>query len=99
MGPSMVTFLKEVNGRAKEADKILMSHQGALSPETHIEHGDRIVFLAHTLEYCVVGIGCRLPEPHYPLRQHPQIPRRGAAPHPDPNFAPHAAHRLSERIS
>ncbi len=30
MGPSMVTFLKEVYGRAKEADKFLMSQQPAL---------------------------------------------------------------------
>ena len=31
MGPSMVAFLKEVYGRAKEADKFLMSRQPALS--------------------------------------------------------------------
>ena len=30
MGPSMVAFLKEVYGRAKEADKFLMSQQPAL---------------------------------------------------------------------
>ena len=30
MGPSMVAFLKEVYGRAKEADKFLMSRQPAL---------------------------------------------------------------------
>ena len=31
MGPSMVVFLKEVYGRAKEADKFLMSQQPALN--------------------------------------------------------------------
>ena len=30
MGPSMVAILKEVYGRAKEADKFLMSRQPAL---------------------------------------------------------------------
>ena len=30
MGPSMIAFLKEVYGRAKEADKFLMSQQPAL---------------------------------------------------------------------
>ena len=30
MGPSMVAFLKEVYGRAKAADKFLMSQQPAL---------------------------------------------------------------------
>ena len=30
MGPSMMAFLKEVYGRAKEADKILMSQKPAL---------------------------------------------------------------------
>ena len=30
MGPSMVAFMKEVYGRAKEADKFLMSQQPAL---------------------------------------------------------------------
>ena len=30
MGPSMVAFLKEIYGQAKEADKFLMSRQPAL---------------------------------------------------------------------
>jgi len=33
-------------------------------------------------------------EPHHPSRQHPQPPRRVAAAHLDPNYAPHAAARL-----
>ena len=66
MGPSMVVFLKEVYGRAKEADKFLMSQQPA--PEVLVEHDDSFVVLGHALEleHSVRGHVCRVPEPHHP---------------------------------
>jgi len=41
MGPSMVAFLKEVYGRAKEADKFLMSR---LRPEALMGHNEASSF-------------------------------------------------------
>ena len=52
MGSSMVVFLKEVYGRAKEADKFLMSQQPSLK---HVEHDGGFVFLGHALEHSVRG--------------------------------------------
>jgi len=36
MGPSMVAFLKKAYGRAKDADKFLMSQQPALKYTTEV---------------------------------------------------------------
>jgi len=38
MGPSMVAFLKEVYGRAKETDKFFMSQQSVLKQSTRGTH-------------------------------------------------------------
>ena len=46
----MVAFLKEVYGRAKEADKFLMSQQ--------LEHDGGVVILGHALQRSVRGHGC-----------------------------------------
>ena len=62
MGPSMVAFLLEVYGRAKEADKFLMSPQGAAaSTEAHVEHDSDFVVLGHAFEHSVRGHGRRVP--------------------------------------
>ncbi len=49
--PSMVAFLKEVYGRAKDAAKLLMSQQPA-SIEVLVEHDDGLVFLGHASIAC-----------------------------------------------
>jgi len=49
MDPSMVAFLKEVYGRAKEADKFLMLQQPALK-QALMEHDGGFVVLGYALE-------------------------------------------------
>ena len=87
MGPSMVAFLKQAYGQAKDADKFLMSQQPALKytwtssfwdmrlsiacAATDAEFQNRIILHDHTLNLPVVA------------RQ----------PHPDPYYVPHAAAR------
>jgi len=55
MGPTIVAFLKEVYGRAKDADKFLMSQQPAF--EVLMEHDGGFVFLGHVPEHCMRGNG------------------------------------------
>ena len=55
MGPSMVAFLREVYGRAKEADKFLMSQQPALEHTWNTMVAPS--FLGHKLEHSVRGHG------------------------------------------
>jgi len=78
MGPSMVAFLREIYGRAKEADNEV-PHVAAARPKALVEHDGSFVVLGHALEHSVRGHGYRVPEPHYPPRQHSQPLRHGAA--------------------
>ena len=69
-------------------------HVAAASPEALVEHDDSFVVLGHVLEHSVRGHGYRVPEPHHPTRQqHLNLPVVARQPHPDPNYAPHAAAR------
>ena len=87
----MVAFLKEVYGRAKEADKFLMSRQPALK---------------HTWNTMVVssfwdmrlGIACATTDAENQNRiilhdNALNLPVMARQPHPDPNHASHTAAR------
>ena len=92
MGPSMVAFLKELYGQAKEADKFLMSQQPTMKHKWNT---------AMSLSFwdMRLSIACAATDADYqnriilPPRQHPQPPVVARQPHPDPNYAPHAAAR------
>ena len=86
MGPSMVAFLKEVYGRAKEADKFLMSQQPALKHTWNTA-------MASSFWDMRLSIACAATDADYQNRiiLHDNIVAR--QPHPDPNYAPHAAAR------
>ena len=91
MGPSMVAFLKEVCGRAKEADKFLMSLQPALK-----HSWDTMV--ASSLWDMRLSIACEATDAEHQNRiilheNTLNLPVVARQPHPDPNFAPHAAAR------
>ena len=94
MGPSMVAFLKDVYGRAKGADKFLMSQQPALKYSWN-------TMVASSFWDMRLSIACAATDAefqnriirHYNTLNHHVVARQ---PHPDPNFAPHtAAHLLA----
>ena len=92
MGPSMVAFLKEVYGRAKEADTILMSQKPALKYTWN-------TMVASSFWEMRLSIACAATDAEY----HNRIILHentlyllvvAQQPHPDPNYAPHTAARL-----
>ena len=91
MGPSIVAFLKEVYGRAKEADKFLMSRQPALKHSWNTMVASSfwnmhliIALTATDAEYqnCIIL--------HDNTLNLPVVARK---PHPAPNYVPHTAAR------
>jgi len=90
MGPSVVAFLKEVYGRAKEADKFLMSQQPALKHSWNTMEAS-----FWDMRLC---IACAAADAEYQNRiiLHDNtlnllvVVRQ---PHPDPNYASHTAER------
>ena len=93
MGPSMVTFLKEVYGRAKEAYKFLMSQQPAL------KHSWNAV-VASSFWDMRLSMACAATDAEYRNRvilhdSTLNLPVVARQPHPDPNYAPHAARRVA----
>ena len=92
MGPSMVAFLKEVYGRAKGADKFLISQQPALKyswntmvASSYLDMRLSIACVATDAEFQNrIMLDNNTPNQHVVARQ----------PHPDPNYAPHSAARL-----
>ena len=87
----MVAFRKHAYGRARDADKFLMSQQPALKYTWNTLVADFVV-LGYVLGHSMCGHGRRGPEPHHPSRQHSTVVAQ--QPHPDPNYAPYAAARL-----
>ena len=92
MGPSMVAFLKEVYGRAKEADNFLMSRQPALKHSWN-------TMMASSFWDMRLRIACAATDAEYPSRiilhgNTLNLPVVAQQPLPDPNYAPHAAVRL-----
>ena len=86
MGPSMVAFLKEVYGRAKEADKFLMSQQPALRHSWN-------TMVASSFWDMRLSIACAATDAEYQnriiLRDNTlNLPVVARQPHPDPNYAP-----------
>ena len=91
MGPSMVAFLKEVYGRAKEADKFLMSRQPALKHSWN-------TMIASSFWDMRLSIACAATDAEYQNRiilhdNTLNLPVVARQPHPDPNYAPHAVAR------
>ena len=91
MGPSMVAFLKEVYGRAKEADKFLMSQQPALKHSWN-------TMVASSFWDMRLSIACAATDAEYQNRiilhdNTLNLPVVARQPHPDPNYAPHTAAR------
>ncbi len=92
MGPSMVAFLKEVYCRAKEGDKFLMSQQPALTPQSWN------TMVASSFWDMRLSIACAATDAEYQNRiilhdNTLNLPVVARQPHPDPNYAPHAAPR------
>ncbi len=93
MGPSMVTFLKEVYGRAKGANKFLMSQQPALKYS-------RNTIVASSFWDMRLSIACATT--HAEFHQNRIILHDNTLnlhvvarqPHPDPNYALHTEARL-----
>jgi len=91
MGPSMVAFLKEVYGRAKEADKFLMSQQPALRYSWN-------TMVASSFWDMRLSIACAATdaEIHNRIILHDNtlnLPVVARQPHPDPNYASFTAAR------
>ena len=89
MGPSMVAFLKEVYGRAKEPDKFLISQQPALKHTWNTA-------MASSFWDMRLSIACAATDADYQnciILQDNTLPVVARQPHPDPNYAPHAAAR------
>ena len=91
MGPTMMAFLKELYGRAKEADNILMSQKPALKQTWNTAMASpfwdkrlSIVCAATDADYqnCIILQDKTL-----------NFPAVARQPHPDPNYAPHTAAR------
>ena len=87
----MGSFLKEVYGRAKEADKFLMSQQPALRYSWN-------TMVASSFWDMRLSIACAASDAEHQNRiiLHDNtliIPVVARQPHPDPNYAPHAAAR------
>jgi len=91
MGPSMVAFLREVYGRAKEADKFLMSQQPALKHSWN-------TIMASSFWDMRLSIACAAMDAEYQNRiiLHDKTINLSVVTqqlHPDPNYAPHTAAR------
>jgi hypothetical protein len=91
MGPSMVAFLKEVYGRAKEADKFLMSQQPALRHSWN-------TMVASSFWDMRLSIACAATDAEHQNRiilhdNTLNLPVVARQPHPDPNFASFTAAR------
>ena len=87
----MVASLKEVYGRAKEADKFLMSRQPAL------RHSWSTMMVSSFWDMRL-SIACAATDAEYQNRiilhdNTLNLPVVARQPHPDPNYAPHAAAR------
>ena len=92
MGPSMVAFLKEVYGRAKSADKFLMSQQSALKYSWN-------TMVASSFWDMRLSIACAATDAEFQNRiilhdNTLNLHVVARQPHPDPNYAPHKAARL-----
>ena len=91
MGPSMVTFLKEVYGRAKAADKLLMSQQP-------LKYSWNTIVASSFLDMCL-RTACAATDAEFQNRiilhdNTLNLHVVARQPHPDPNYAPHTAARL-----
>ena len=91
MGPSMVAFLKEVYGRAKEADKFQMSQKPAL------KHSWNTMVISSFWDM-PLSIACAATDAEYQNRiilhdNTHNLPVVVRQPHPDPNYASHTAAR------
>jgi len=84
----MVAFLKEVYGRAKEADKVLMSQQPAL------KHSWNTMVVSSFWDMRL-SIACAATDAEYQNRiiLHDNIPVVARQPHTDHNYASHTAAR------
>ena len=87
----MVAFLKEVYGRAKEADKFLLSQQPALKHSWN-------TMVASSFWDMRLSISCAATDAEYKNRiilhdNTLDLPVVARQPHPDPNYASHAAAR------
>ena len=91
----MVAFLKEVYGRAKEADKFLMSQQPALKHSWN-------TMVASSFWDMPLSIACAATDAEYQnriilndntLNHALNLPVVARQPHPDPNFASFTAAR------
>ena len=92
MGPSMVAFLKHAYGRAKDADKFLMSQQPALKYTWN-------TLVTSSFWDMRLSIACAATDAEFQNRiilhdNTLNLPVVAQQPHPDPNYAPHAAARL-----
>ena len=90
MGPSMVAFLKEVYGRAKEADRFLMSRQPALKHSWNTMVASSFWDMRLSM--------CAATDAEYQNRiilddNTLNLPVVARQPHPDPNYAPYSAAR------
>ena len=91
MGPSMVAFLKEVYGRAKEDDKFLMSQQPALKHSWN-------TMVALSFWDMRLSRACAATDAEYQNRiilhnNTLNLHVVAQQPDPDPNYAPHTAAR------
>ena len=82
----MVAFLKHAYGRAKDADKFLMSQQPAL----------KYTLVASSFWDMRLSIACADTDAEFQNRiilhdNTPNLPVVAQQPHHDPNYAPHAA--------
>ena len=67
MSPSMVAFLKEVYGQAKQGSR-QVPHVAAASVEVLVENDGGLVFLGHAPEHCMCSNGRGVPESHTAAR-------------------------------
>ena len=95
MGPSMVAFLKIAYGRAKDTDKFLISQQPALKYTWK-------TLVTSSFWDMRLSIACAATDAEFQNRWNRiilhdntlKLPFVAQQPHPDPNFAPHAAAHL-----
>ena len=87
-----VAFLKQADGRAKDADKFLMSQQPALKYTWN-------TVVSSSFWDMRLSIACAATDAEFQNRiilhdNTLNLPVVAQQPHPDPNYAPHAAARL-----
>ncbi len=88
----MAAFLNEANGRAKDADNFLMSQQPALKYTWN-------TMVSSSFWDMRLSIACAATDAEFQKRiilhdNTLNLPVVAQQPHPDPNYAPHAAARL-----